>query len=86
MILRKFFLLTFFLLTMAGLAFAEKFESGKVTALERSKNVIEIDGRQFHYPGGKMRHLHKGDKVKFIADYQYDDIKYRAAIIEIDPQ
>ena len=84
--LRDFLLLVFLLLSMSGSAFAEKFESGKVTAVDRNRNVIEIDGRQFHCPRGEMRHIHKGEKVKFIADYQYDDIKYRKAIIEIYSQ
>lgn len=86
MALKGFFLLVFLLLVMPVSVFAEKFESGKVTAVDRDKNVIEIDGRQFHCPRGEMRRIHKGEKVRFIADYHYDDKKYRTAIIEIHPQ
>jgi len=84
--LKELLFLAFLLLAVPGSAFAGKIESGKVTAVYHDKNVIEIDGRKFHCPGGEMAFIHKGEKVKYVVDYQYDDPKHRRAIIDIYPQ
>ncbi len=84
MILRKALLLAMLLFVMVGSALAEKIENGKVTAIYRGENVIEIDGRKFQCPRRELRHIRKGDQVRFKADYNHDDIKYRRAIIEIE--
>jgi len=64
-------------------AFANGFQEGKVTRIDRDKQMIEIDKKRYYCLPGDMLNVRKGDEIEFRVDRNYDDPKHPVAVVEI---
>ena len=59
------------LLAFSSVSFADEFEQGRVTSIDRKADTIEIDGKEYRCNRLCMRHARKGVRLKFFAEHKY---------------
>jgi len=57
---------------MSGLSFADEFQSGRITKVDRENQMIQIDEVNYLCSSPTMRGVRVGERVEFMAEYKSD--------------